>query len=99
MKTNVHQNSLDAYREGRAHLSKRAHLILDFLRGTEHPVTDRQVQHSLKFDERGQVQPRISELVAFGLVEEVDKIKCTVTGKSVRRVRAVQIKRQGELFQ
>ena len=68
-----------------AEISPRQGKILDLLRGGL-VWTDRQVTAALGFDERNAVQPRITELIKAGLVAEVGKTKCNITGKRVRVV-------------
>jgi hypothetical protein len=50
-------------------------------------ATDREVQAALGYSEVAKCQPRISDLIADGVLEEVGTCKCALTGKSVRRVR------------
>jgi hypothetical protein len=99
MKTNVHENSILTWQEEEARLSKRASRILRFLRAHScELLTDRQIQQRMGFSERGMVQPRITEMIKAGLVEEIGSTICLVTGKRVRMVRAVSHTVQAELF-
>jgi hypothetical protein len=98
MTQQVHANSKEAYHNGAIRLNSRAKAIMQFLRHAPEPMTDRQIQKAMRFETRADVQPRISDLIRFGLVREVDKTKCGITGKTVRRVEAVTIESQGELF-
>ena len=82
----MHENSLGTYRQEGLKLSDRARQIYQFMIGQHEALTDRQVQAAMGFAERGHVQPRISDLVKVGLLVEVDKVNCSVTGKPVRRV-------------
>lgn len=96
MKTNMHDNSLQAYSEEGPNLTKRQRTILDFMRAHPTPRTDREIQAAMGFAERGQVQPRITELIAVGLVEECGKTTCYLTRKTVRTVKAVELSEQTE---
>ena len=98
MTQNMHGNSLSAWDEEEAKLTKRATEILVFMRSLEHPATDREIQAMMGFAERGMVQPRISDLVRLGFAEEVDSAICEITGKRVRLVKAVARKIQMSLF-
>tara|TARA_X000001382_G_scaffold127171_1_gene114693 strand:- start:120 stop:392 length:273 start_codon:yes stop_codon:yes gene_type:complete len=86
MKKNVHENSLNCYYQERPKLSKRAKHIHNFFCEAQGVYTDRQVQVEMGFDEPNNVRPRITELIKAGMLEEVGKAKCNVTGKSVRMV-------------
>jgi len=48
--------------------------------------TDRGVMAQLGFAERNQVQPRITELIKAGSLQETGSVKCEITGKKVRLV-------------
>lgn len=86
----AHSNSLQAHYEERENLSKRCNIILKFFQFfSEQEFTDRQVQKQLGFAERNQVQPRITELVGSSYLVETGKVKCDVTGKQVRTVKAL----------
>lgn len=94
----IHQNSLCAYHEGRQALSERAGLVLAWVR--EHgPATDRQIMSGLGFGEPNAVRPRVTELVDIGMLAEVGSVRCSVTGKTVRRVDVPRREPQGVLFQ
>ena len=84
----MHENSLAAYQQEGLRLSTRARLIYQFMVQRHEPMTDRQVQAAMGFEERGMVQPRISELVKVKLLTEVDRVGCPKTGKPVRRTLA-----------
>ena len=89
MKTNVHENSINCYYQERPKLSKRAKHIHNFFCEKQGLYTDRQVQKEMNYAERNMVQPRITELIQFGYLEEAGKVKCEVTGKMVRMVKRV----------
>jgi len=88
MKQHMHKNSLEAYSQEEANLSKRAKKILTFLKQQPLALTDREIQKAMGYPERGMVQPRISEMIFAGLVIECGKKKCSITNKNVRLVEA-----------
>lgn len=90
----MHENSTAAYSEELPRISKRAIRILGFLMIMGNEYTDRQVQRLLGFENRSDVQPRISELKEAGLVVETGKTKCDVTGKTVRLVRYANARKE-----
>lgn len=81
----MHENSLQAYRQERKKLTQRALLVLAWI-DLNGPATDRQVMHGLKFSEPNAVRPRITELVDAGMLVEVESVRCSETGKTVRVV-------------
>jgi predicted transcriptional regulator len=85
----VHENSINCYYQERPKLSKRAKHIHNFFCEKQGLYTDRQVQVEMGFLEPNNVRPRITELIKSGLLEEVGKVKCNVTGKNVRIVKRV----------
>jgi hypothetical protein len=97
MSTAIHPNSHDAHADLAATgtLSKRQAVIYAWLSAHQRPWTDREVAAHLNFADMNCVRPRITELVGRGLLEEVDSVRCPVTGKTVRRVAPVL--QQGEL--
>ena len=83
----VHENSRKAYHEELPKLSDRCSEIMDLFADSEQPpTTDRQVMSILGFSDMNSVRPRITELIDAGYLMEVGKIKCPVTGKTVRVV-------------
>lgn len=85
----THINSLCAYFAGESGLfSKRELLILDLLREGRNRagLTDREVMLALGFSDMNAVRPRLTELVAEGLVNEIGSKDDPVTGKCVRIV-------------
>ena len=97
MRTNVHANSRDAYFEAAGMISRRAQMVLDWVRANGR-ATDRQVMQGLGFGEPGAVRPRITELIAIGALIEVGDTRCATTGKTVRIVDLPRLS-QGSLFQ
>ncbi len=96
MKT-THPHSHAAYDELVAdkELPKRAALILRWMLAHPRPWTDREVAARMEFPDMNCVRPRITELVEQGLLHEVDSVRCTITGKTVRRTAPAF--QQGEL--
>ena len=97
MKTAVHPNSIKAHREEAPRLSARSQKIVWAFAGWHTPRTDRQVMRELCYKERNHVQPRITELIKAGVLEEAGKIKCEETGKTVRQVQYVRELEQATL--
>lgn len=88
----MHEHSLRAYREERPALSRRAADVLEVVRMFG-PLTDREITETMGFSECNACRPRVTELIAAGLLVEHDSVRCPVTGKTVRRV---AIRRPGE---
>lgn len=96
MRTQVHDNSINAYRSEEVKLSKRAEAVLLWI--TEHgPHTDRQVMQGMGFTEPNSVRPRITELIDANKLMEVGNVTCPITKKTVRRV-DIRRPRQEQLF-
>jgi hypothetical protein len=100
MKTAVHPHSLIAYYDP-AHVegfNERERLILAALHKMGQ-ATHRQLQQFLEMPELGSVQPRCSDLIRKGTIEECGKVRCEFTGSTVRllRIRAWQDERQMEI--
>ena len=87
----MHPNSLIAYQEEARKFNDREKMIYGHLTMTHAPITDREVKDYLfgKAGDMNNVRPRITDLIEKKWVIEVDKIRDYVTGKSVRRVRAI----------
>jgi len=98
----MHSNSIDAYESEKVNLSKRALSILTELESRPRPCSDRQLKDRLGYSDMNMVRPRVTELIGKGLVFEVGKYPCEITGKSVRLIlhfKYVEMdKRQLELF-
>jgi len=84
----THENSLESYYAGKEEaFTKRTLEVLSAFReiGT---ATDRQIQDHLGYAERNAVQPRITELLQDGVLEEVEpRVWYPVTRRHVRRCR------------
>jgi hypothetical protein len=98
----MHDNSLRAYEEEKDALGNRAKEILKYLEGTPRPQSDRDIRTAMGFTDMNHVRPRLTELIRVGLVFEVGRHRCAVTGKTVRIVLHRKFvepnKRQLELF-
>lgn len=81
----IHKNSLFAWATSKKTLSERARLVLDYVKH-HGAMTDKSIAQALGFNHKSAVQPRISELVAMGLLHEVGSDKDPETGKTVRKV-------------
>ena len=102
----MHINSLLAYYSEINNFNKKEKLIYGHIVMVGKPVTDREIKDALygRSADQNTVRPRITELKKKGWLVEVDKVKDRVTGKRVRRVRAVsaeekQRNEHGELVQ
>lgn len=82
----VHANSVQAFHEEEAKLSRRATAVLGWIR-IYGPHTDRQIAQGMGFGaDMNAVRPRVTELIQAGLLEELRDVRCPVTGKTVRIV-------------
>ena len=97
MRTDVHQNSIESYHSSGPLISRRAQMVLDWVRANGR-ATDRQVMQGLGFTDGNAVKPRISELIQIGLLVEVGATRCHITGKTVRLVDVPRGPAQGRLF-
>ena len=90
--TNIHQNSILSYHEnedtGKGHSHRRD--IVKLLTRTGQSMTDRQIQTELGVIEKSNIQPEVTRLRQAGIIVETGKVKCPVTGKTVRTVRIKQ---------
>lgn len=88
--TAIHPNSREAYVADGDKLGKRADQVVAQLR-TLGAATDKQVARAMGFSHKAAVQPRISELVKAGILEECGAARDPDTGKTVRIVRAATL--------
>ena len=83
----VHENSRKAYHEELPKLDRRCTAIMELFARHPEPKTARQVKEMMGFKDMNGVAPRITKLVdAHKALVEVGKVKCPVTGKTVRVV-------------
>ena len=96
--TTVRENSLAAYRAGQLGLFGKREL--EIIQAFEHigAATDRAVLAWCNYTDMNAVRPRITELIACGLLEERGSAICPVTHKSVRICRIMPNDSQTELF-
>lgn len=87
--TAIHRHSRAAYHEGGEQFGARALAVVAKLRALG-SATDKQVAHALGYPHKAAVQPRISELVKAGMLEEWGSVSDPDTGKIVRLVRVRQ---------
>lgn len=85
MEKDIHQNSRESYRDfrGAKQNSYRAR-IWNMYHDSGRPLTDREIMQTLQETDPNNVRPEITRLKQDGLVIEVGKSKCPVTGKTVR---------------
>ena len=85
----IHPNSLKAYDE--LDLGKRQAAVLEIYKTTGRCHTDRSVMFNLGQLDPNACRPRISELIAKGVLEEKGKVTCPITGRTVRLVGLKQL--------
>lgn len=81
----THDNSRAAFHAGAAQFSEREQEVVGALRRIGHG-TDKQVAKALGYPHKSAVQPRISELLKRGALQEYGNAKDPDTGKTVRVV-------------
>ena len=74
-----------AFQEEFPHLGKRQYEVLKCIRDLnalgQYP-TDREIAKVLGYSDPNKVRPRRYDLMQYGLIEEVEKRKCSVTKKT-----------------
>lgn len=98
MKRRIHQNSLEAFDTIEDERGERAEMIYQLLAKSGAALTDRQIMTELRFHEPNAVRPRITELIDNRWLVETSSVVCPVTGKHVRRVRALNEQARNELI-
>ena len=93
--TAIHPHSRAAYHEGGERFGARALAVVAKLRALG-AATDKQIARALGYEHKAAVQPRISELVGAGVLEECGETRDTDTGKTVRVVRVRPAANGGE---
>ena len=88
----VHENSRKAYHEELPIFSARELAIMDVFRESGgFSMTDRTVMQRMGFTDKNSVSPRITALInEHKVLVETGKVKCPVTGKTVRVVGIAQ---------
>ena len=85
----THENSTESYETYKAESKPECfrRQIFELLCDTD--MTDRQMMNALKVFDFNNIRPEITRLKQDGLVEEIGKTHCAVTGRKVRICRAV----------
>ena len=78
----IRQTSLLSYRDVLPQLSERYQEYLSALRGVGHPATDQEVSRFAGHGDPNYFRPRRNELVKLGMIVEVGKRSCCVSGKT-----------------
>lgn len=95
----VHENSKKAFKEIKPERLKRKDVILDIYKNNVNKaLTDRQILSIFGGYDINNVQPRITELISDGVILEVGKTQCSITGKTVRKTMLVDGGVQTDLF-
>lgn len=85
----IHDNSRKSYAEnedsGKGRTFRKQ--IVDLLMAMDEPMTDRNIFNTLGVIDVNNIRPEITRLKQAGILAESGKIKCPVTGKTVRTVR------------
>lgn len=82
----VHGNSTKALKAQKVagKVEKYRRKVFDFLSASKTPKTDRDIFTTLGVSDVNNIRPEITRLKKDGLVREAGRIKCPVTGKTVR---------------
>ena len=92
----IHDNSMQAYHELDG-LNNRCRMVMNALDNLG-VATDRRIKDYLKLPDMNNVRPRVTELLKLGYLKECGVEICSVTNKTVRKVRLSQPSNQMELF-
>lgn len=84
----IHENSTLSYRDHVAKGKSKSYKqkIVALLKITSTPMTDRQIITTLNVTDVNNIRPEITRLKQSGVLKECGKVKCPVTGKTVRTV-------------
>lgn len=95
----IHENSVESHidHEEAGKGNTYRHQIINLLTYTQQHMTDRQIIDRLHVTDVNNIRPEITRLKQLGVISEVGKTKCPITGKTVRLV-AIVPKGQGRLF-
>ena len=81
----MHSNSLAAYAENKTRVfAERQEQVIAHV-SQFGPVTDREIVEGLRFGDMNAVRPRVTELVADGVLIEYDHVIDPATNRTVRR--------------
>jgi hypothetical protein len=86
----IQDTSLKSWYAVQSSLHRSQKQVLDCLR-TQPNATDAEINHMLRWNAINRITPRRGELVALGLVEEVGKRKCRITGRTAIAWKAVSM--------
>lgn len=91
-----HENSMIAFEETVKERDARRKAVLSVYQSSNNPLTDRDVMVSLGFNDPNATRPRITELVADGILIECGKIRDRLTKRLVRltKIRQPEIQMQ-----
>ena len=71
--------------------------IIELLINQNTPMTDRAIMRKLGVIDPNNIRPEITRLKAKGVIFEVDRVKCEVTNKMVRRTSCTVVEGNGQL--
>ena len=96
----IHDNSRQSHyeHEGSGKGATYRQKIMDVLKGQVIAMTDRQIIDTLHVTDVNNIRPEITRLKQAGYIEEAGKVKCPVTGKTVRTVCVKKVKFVEQLF-
>lgn len=80
----IHENSIASFAE--LDIAPREREVLSAIEEIGHACTDRQVAKFMGSEDLNASRPRITALIAKGVLSEVGTYSCEVTGRSVRLV-------------
>jgi hypothetical protein len=84
----IHNNSIDAYTEEAPRLSAREQEVYSFCKHNKgRSYTVKRLSELMGFGHHSAIQPRVSDLLRKGLLEEAVDTKCEHTGKTCAQVR------------
>ena len=94
----IHQNSIQSYQEQKAEHkpSTYRNQIIELLIKENRPMTDREIMSHIGGFDFNNIRPEITRLKAKGLIFEVDRVKCEVTNKMVRRTSCTVVEGNGQ---
>jgi len=94
----IHENTLRAFWDSGSTemFAAREQRCIEALRRRQ-PLTDREVMIACGFAEPNQVRPRLTTLIAAGVLVECGSTRCPITSKTVRLVRLATKEQQTDL--
>jgi hypothetical protein len=94
----MHENSLCAFDQIEDERSTREDLIYKVLMEAARPMTDREIVKAIGFVDMNAARPRVTSLRDNRWLIETGSVECPVTGKRVRRVRALTPEEREQLI-